>query len=60
MAPAQKQRVQVAHCGELISPTLTVGPSFDVEVHLHRGRRNRLDFRLDGGKLVAVLGQAGP
>ena len=29
----------------------------DVEVDLHRGRRNGFDVGLDGGELVAVLGQ---
>jgi len=29
----------------------------DIEVDLHRGRRNVLDVRLDGGELVAMLSQ---
>ena len=33
------------------------GAFLDVEVDLHRSRRNGLHVGLDGGELVAVLGQ---
>ena len=31
------------------------GAFLDVEVHLHRGRRNGLNLGFDSGKLVSVL-----
>ena len=43
--------------GELDLAHLHRGAFLDVEIHLHRGRRNGLDLGLDGGKLVAVLGE---
>ena len=43
--------------GEFNLAHLHSGAFLDVEVHLHRGRGNRLHLFLDGGELVPVLGE---
>ncbi len=43
--------------GELDIAHLDRGAFLDVEVHLHGGRGDGLDFGLDGGELVAMLRQ---
>ena len=57
---AQQQAADVLVAGELDLAHLHRGAFLDVEVHLHRGRRNRLDLGLDGGELVPVLGEQCP
>ena len=57
MDAAQVERAQVLVAGELDLAHLHHRAFLDVEVHLHRGRRNGLDVGLDGGELVAVLGE---
>ncbi len=52
---AQVKRAHMGVAGELDGADLYDRAFLDVEVHLHRGRRNGLDIRFDGGELVAVL-----
>ena len=54
---AQRQGTDVLVAGEFDHAHLHGGAFLDVEIHLHRGGRNGLDLGLDGGKLVAVLGE---
>ena len=55
--PAQVKRADVPVAHELDLAHLHYRAFLDVEVHLHRGRRNGLDVGLDGGELMAVLGE---
>ena len=57
IARRRMQAAEVLVAGEADVAHLHRGAFLDVEVHLHRGRRNGLDLGLDGGELVAVLGQ---
>jgi hypothetical protein len=55
--PAQVEPADVPVAHELDFAHLHHRAFLDVEVDLHRGRRDGLDVGLDGGELVAVLGQ---
>ncbi len=57
MERAQVARRDVLIAGELDLAHLDRGAFLNVEVDGDRGRRNRLDVGLDGGELVAVLGE---
>jgi hypothetical protein len=54
---AQNEAAEVLVANELDLAHLHGGAFLDIEVDLHRGRRNVLDIELDGGELVAVLGE---
>ena len=54
---AQQECVDVLVAAEMNLAHFDGRAFLDVEVHLHRGRRNGLDLGLDGGELVAVLRQ---
>ena len=57
MDAAQVERADVPVAHELDLAHLHHRAFLDIEVDLHRGRRNGLDVGLDGGELVAVLGE---
>ena len=54
---AQVEAAEVLIAGELDLADFDRRAFLDVEVDLHRGGRNGLDVGLDGGELMAVLGE---